>query len=155
MLCLREHHLHAPLTSWCSQLATSIQILPLVVGRLLLLRTNPCKWFCFIAGRCRFLEPVFVSSSCFQLTGTTRWCPYSSVLSSTNMSSGRGTFSYTKASTEFRSHVFRAKKEWGDGIRGLALTTAQYSLMKIEDKDPHPKNWRFAPRFLFSLGCRF
>uniref|UniRef100_A0A1I7WMU2 AA_permease domain-containing protein n=1 Tax=Heterorhabditis bacteriophora TaxID=37862 RepID=A0A1I7WMU2_HETBA len=36
-----------------------------------------------------------------------------------------------------------AKKEWGDGIRGLALTTAQYSLMKIEDKDPHPKNWRF------------
>lgn len=38
-----------------------------------------------------------------------------------------------------------AKKEWGDGIRGLALTTAQYSLHKIEDKDPHPKNWRFHP----------
>uniref|UniRef100_A0A915DBS1 Amino acid permease/ SLC12A domain-containing protein n=1 Tax=Ditylenchus dipsaci TaxID=166011 RepID=A0A915DBS1_9BILA len=35
-----------------------------------------------------------------------------------------------------------AKKEWGDGIRGLALTTAQYSLMKIPEKDPHPKNWR-------------
>ncbi|KAK0405273.1 hypothetical protein QR680_017893 [Steinernema hermaphroditum] len=35
-----------------------------------------------------------------------------------------------------------AKKEWGDGIRGLALSTAQYSLMKIDDKDPHPKNWR-------------
>lgn len=35
-----------------------------------------------------------------------------------------------------------AKKEWGDGIRGLALTTAQYSLMRIEEKDPHPKNWR-------------
>uniref|UniRef100_A0A915BHE0 Solute carrier family 12 member 6 n=1 Tax=Parascaris univalens TaxID=6257 RepID=A0A915BHE0_PARUN len=35
-----------------------------------------------------------------------------------------------------------AKKEWGDGIRGLALSTAQYSLMKVEDKDPHPKNWR-------------
>ncbi|CEF71650.1 Amino acid permease/ SLC12A domain-containing protein [Strongyloides ratti] len=35
-----------------------------------------------------------------------------------------------------------AKKEWGDGIRGLALSTAQYSLMKIEDKAPHPKNWR-------------
>ncbi|TMS35862.1 hypothetical protein L596_003163 [Steinernema carpocapsae] len=35
-----------------------------------------------------------------------------------------------------------AKKEWGDGIRGLALTTAQYSLLKVEDKDPHPKNWR-------------
>lgn len=32
-----------------------------------------------------------------------------------------------------------AKKEFGDGIRGLALSTAQYSLMKVEDKDPHPK----------------
>lgn len=40
------------------------------------------------------------------------------------------------------SFYFSAKKEWGDGIRGLALTTAQYSLMKIEDKDTHPKNWR-------------
>jgi len=28
-------------------------------------------------------------------------------------------------------------------MRGLALTTAQYSLMKVEDKDPHPKNWRY------------
>uniref|UniRef100_A0A914BUW3 Solute carrier family 12 member 6 n=1 Tax=Acrobeloides nanus TaxID=290746 RepID=A0A914BUW3_9BILA len=35
-----------------------------------------------------------------------------------------------------------AKKEWGDGIRGLALSTAQYSLMKIDERDPHPKNWR-------------
>jgi potassium/chloride transporter 4/5/6 len=35
-----------------------------------------------------------------------------------------------------------AKKEWGDGIRGLALSTAQYSIQKIEEKDPHPKNWR-------------
>uniref|UniRef100_A0AC34F2J7 Solute carrier family 12 member 6 n=1 Tax=Panagrolaimus sp. ES5 TaxID=591445 RepID=A0AC34F2J7_9BILA len=35
-----------------------------------------------------------------------------------------------------------AKKEWGDGIRGLALSTAQYSLMKIEGEDIHPKNWR-------------
>lgn len=38
--------------------------------------------------------------------------------------------------------MFLAKKEFGDGIRGLALSTAQYSLMKVEDKDPHPKNWR-------------
>ncbi|VDK58692.1 unnamed protein product, partial [Cylicostephanus goldi] len=43
-----------------------------------------------------------------------------------------------------------AKKEWGDGIRGLALTTAQYSLMKIEEKDPHPKNWR--PQLLLILS---
>lgn len=46
------------------------------------------------------------------------------------------------ASTCAKHASFRAKKEWGDGIRGLALTTAQYSLMRIEEKDPHPKNWR-------------
>uniref|UniRef100_F1KS71 Sodium/chloride cotransporter 3 n=2 Tax=Ascaris TaxID=6251 RepID=F1KS71_ASCSU len=44
-----------------------------------------------------------------------------------------------------------AKKEWGDGIRGLALSTAQYSLMKIEDKDPHPKNFRPQLLLLFSM----
>ncbi|CAI5448008.1 unnamed protein product [Caenorhabditis angaria] len=46
-----------------------------------------------------------------------------------------------------------AKKEWGDGIRGLALTTAQYSLMKIEDKEPHPKNWR--PQLLLLLSMQW
>ncbi|XP_070568852.1 solute carrier family 12 member 4-like isoform X2 [Ptychodera flava] len=39
---------------------------------------------------------------------------------------------------EFRG----AKKEWGDGLRGLALSTARYSLLKIEDVEPHTKNWR-------------
>ncbi|CEF60292.1 Amino acid permease/ SLC12A domain-containing protein [Strongyloides ratti] len=43
-----------------------------------------------------------------------------------------------------------AKKEWGDGIRGLALTTAQVSLLNVEDKDPHPKNWR--PQLLIMLN---
>ncbi|VDK61879.1 unnamed protein product [Onchocerca ochengi] len=43
-----------------------------------------------------------------------------------------------------------AKKEWGDGMRGLALTTAQYSLMKISEKDPHPKNFR--PQLLLLLS---
>ncbi|KRY57682.1 Solute carrier family 12 member 6 [Trichinella britovi] len=42
-----------------------------------------------------------------------------------------------------------AKKEWGDGIRGLALSTAQYSLLRIEDSETHPKNWR--PQFLILL----
>ncbi|KAH7727039.1 solute carrier family 12 member 5-like protein [Aphelenchoides avenae] len=46
-----------------------------------------------------------------------------------------------------------AKKEWGDGIRGLALTTAQYSLMKVEDKDPHPKNWR--PQLLILVDGKY
>ncbi|KAL3082342.1 hypothetical protein niasHT_038758 [Heterodera trifolii] len=32
--------------------------------------------------------------------------------------------------------------EWGDGIRGLALSTAQYSLMQISEKSKDPKNWR-------------
>lgn len=48
---------------------------------------------------------------------------------------------------------FRAKKEWGDGMRGLALTTAQYSLLKVEDKDPHPKNWR--PQVLILLTSQW
>ncbi|PIO63243.1 hypothetical protein TELCIR_15167, partial [Teladorsagia circumcincta] len=46
-----------------------------------------------------------------------------------------------------------AKKEWGDGMRGLALSTAQYSLMKVEDKDPHPKNWR--PQLLICLSTHW
>uniref|UniRef100_A0A0N5AVM1 Amino acid permease n=1 Tax=Syphacia muris TaxID=451379 RepID=A0A0N5AVM1_9BILA len=44
-----------------------------------------------------------------------------------------------------------AKKEWGDGIRGLALSTAQYSIMKVEEKEPHPKNFRPQLLLLFSL----
>lgn len=44
-----------------------------------------------------------------------------------------------------------AKKEWGDGIRGLALSTAQYSIMKVEEKEPHPKNFRPQLLLLFSM----
>ncbi|XP_077977360.1 solute carrier family 12 member 4-like [Glandiceps talaboti] len=39
---------------------------------------------------------------------------------------------------EFRG----AKKEWGDGLRGLALSTARYSLLRIEEEQQHTKNWR-------------
>lgn len=35
-----------------------------------------------------------------------------------------------------------AEKEWGDGLRGLQLTTARYSLLRLEDGPPHTKNWR-------------
>ncbi|VDO95080.1 unnamed protein product [Soboliphyme baturini] len=45
-----------------------------------------------------------------------------------------------------------AKKEWGDGIRGLALATAQYSLLRIEHTQIHPKNWR--PQVLVLLKSR-
>ncbi|KRY75862.1 Solute carrier family 12 member 5, partial [Trichinella pseudospiralis] len=43
-----------------------------------------------------------------------------------------------------------ANKEWGDGLRGVALSTAQYSLLQIEDdQNQHPKNWR--PQLLVLL----
>uniref|UniRef100_T1H4J7 Amino acid permease/ SLC12A domain-containing protein n=1 Tax=Megaselia scalaris TaxID=36166 RepID=T1H4J7_MEGSC len=35
-----------------------------------------------------------------------------------------------------------AEKEWGDGIRGMALTAARYSLLRLEVAEPHTKNWR-------------
>lgn len=35
-----------------------------------------------------------------------------------------------------------AEKEWGDGIRGLALSAARYSLLRLEEGEPHTKNWR-------------
>jgi potassium/chloride transporter 4/5/6 len=40
---------------------------------------------------------------------------------------------------EFRG----AEKEWGDGIRGLALQAARYSLLRLEEGPPHTKNWRY------------
>ena len=39
-------------------------------------------------------------------------------------------------------NVFRAEKEWGDGIRGLALSAARFSLLRLEEGPPHTKNWR-------------
>jgi len=36
----------------------------------------------------------------------------------------------------------RAEKEWGDGIRGLALSAARFSLLRVEEGPPHAKNWR-------------
>jgi len=35
-----------------------------------------------------------------------------------------------------------AEKEWGDGLRGLALSAARFSLLRLEDGPPHTKNWR-------------
>ncbi|XP_013394889.1 solute carrier family 12 member 6 isoform X4 [Lingula anatina] len=35
-----------------------------------------------------------------------------------------------------------AEKEWGDGFRGLAMSAARYSLLRLEDGPPHTKNWR-------------
>ena len=35
-----------------------------------------------------------------------------------------------------------AKREWGDGLRGLDLQAARYSLLRLEEGPPHTKNWR-------------
>jgi len=36
----------------------------------------------------------------------------------------------------------RAEKEWGDGLRGVALSAARFSLLRLEEGPPHTKNWR-------------
>ena len=49
----------------------------------------------------------------------------------------------------FLSFLFmmnRAEKEWGDGLSGLSLSAAIYSLLKIEDTPLHTKNWRYCVR---------
>lgn len=38
--------------------------------------------------------------------------------------------------------VYRAEKEWGDGIRGMSLTAARFALLRLEEGPPHTKNWR-------------
>ncbi|GAB6021396.1 hypothetical protein CHUAL_004003 [Chamberlinius hualienensis] len=45
-----------------------------------------------------------------------------------------------------------AEKEWGDGIRGLALSAARYSLLRLEEGPPHTKNWRPQVLILCKLG---
>nr|XP_055058222.1 solute carrier family 12 member 7 isoform X1 [Misgurnus anguillicaudatus] len=42
-----------------------------------------------------------------------------------------------------------AEKEWGDGLRGLSLNAAHYSLIKLEETQLHTKNWR--PQLLVFL----
>ena len=37
--------------------------------------------------------------------------------------------------------MIRGVKAWGDGISGLTMTTAQRSLLHL-DEEPHAKNWR-------------
>lgn len=45
-----------------------------------------------------------------------------------------------------------AEKEWGDGIRGLAMSAARYSLLRLQQGPPHTKNWRPQLLVLFKLG---
>lgn len=48
-----------------------------------------------------------------------------------------------------------AEKEWGDGIRGLALSAARYSLLRLEEGPPHTKNWRPQVLLLAKLTTDF
>lgn len=45
--------------------------------------------------------------------------------------------------------TFRAEKEWGDGLRGLAMSAARFALLRLEEGPPHVKNWR--PQLLILL----
>jgi len=46
-------------------------------------------------------------------------------------------------------HICRAEKEWGDGLRGLAMSAARFALLRLEEGPPHVKNWR--PQLLILL----
>ena len=35
-----------------------------------------------------------------------------------------------------------AEKEWGDGMKGLQMSSARYALLRLNDGIPHTKNWR-------------
>ncbi|XP_066247243.1 solute carrier family 12 member 6 isoform X1 [Euwallacea similis] len=48
-----------------------------------------------------------------------------------------------------------AEKEWGDGIRGLALSAARFSLLRLEEGPPHTKNWRPQILLLVKLNSEF
>jgi potassium/chloride transporter 4/5/6 len=52
---------------------------------------------------------------------------------------------FSSISTHFYSFRYveykGARSEWGSGLRGLALSTAQYSIMKI-DENESAKSWR-------------
>ena len=62
------------------------------------------------------------------------------------------TFKSPSAISLYKYIVYKgAEKEWGDGIRGLYLTTARYALYQIPPTDIHTKNYR--PQLL--VFCKF
>lgn len=54
---------------------------------------------------------------------------------------GQNPLSGTRGSPTYGG-LYRAEKEWGDGIRGLSLSAARYALLRLEEGPPHTKNWR-------------
>ena len=51
--------------------------------------------------------------------------------------------------------IFRAEKEWGDGLRGVALSAARFSLLRLEEGPPHTKNWRPQIMILAKLNDKY
>ena len=60
-----------------------------------------------------------------------------------------GNFGRKRSKSLFEYHFQGAEKEWGDGIRGLYLTTARYALYQIPKTKIHTKNYR--PQLLVFL----
>ncbi len=48
--------------------------------------------------------------------------------------------------------IIRAEKEWGDGIRGLSMSAARYALFRVDEAQPHTKNWR--PQLLAFINAQ-
>jgi potassium/chloride transporter 4/5/6 len=62
---------------------------------------------------------------------------------------GKGNQAKEKEFFELESN-YRAEKEWGDGIRGLSMSAARYALFRVDEAQPHTKNWR--PQILAFLN---
>jgi len=65
---------------------------------------------------------------------------------------GRRNFQKKKNFLSFKFHIIRAEKEWGDGIRGLSMSAARYALFRLDEAQPHTKNWR--PQLLSFISAQ-
>lgn len=115
----------------------------------------PCRHFCAhptggpasssTTGHCRWSAFPSAFLSCSWPPGSTRSSPWAWPCSSTSTSSTEGTTHSISPFVQIsliKLYAFRAEKEWGDGIRGLALSAARFSLLRLEEGPPHTKNWR-------------
>lgn len=55
---------------------------------------------------------------------------------------GSSPIAVTEATKTHTHTPTSAEKEWGDGVSGLSLQAARYSLLKLEEAPLHTKNWR-------------
>ena len=97
-------------------------------------------------GHCRSSAPRYAWLSCSCPAGSTLSSPSFWPASSTNTSNIEGKPWLLEGSEQLKYYIkfrtYRAEKEWGDGISGLALSAARFSLLRLEEGPPHTKNWR-------------